>query len=157
VLNVAGASVTVCPLTGQTATLATVLSTQATLTLGSGVTLTTPTVMGGQAEIQCSWTTLTVDDRADVLVSKAAASTTQNINSGTVTWRSTGGVGATNINSDGALDMDTAPAVVTAGTITVYSGATLTDNHKRLPASYTLVLRTAGWTRSTSAGGLADH
>ncbi len=72
-LDAVGASIAVCPLTGQTAALATVLATDCTLTLGSGVTLTNATVQGGQAEVQCSWTALTVGDRAAVTATRAAA------------------------------------------------------------------------------------
>ena len=124
---------------GQTCTVATLLLNNCTGLVGTGVTLTTPTVNGGSVQINCSYTTLTINSGATVVVGGAATpGTSIIINSGTCQWQSTGALSATTIGSLGTLDMSVAPAVVAVGTITLLPGGTLNDPNQRLTRSFTI-------------------
>ena len=136
VLNTGG-SLAIAPYASQTATVATLTSTNGALRVGAGTTLTTPTIKGGVAEIATSYTTLTVDTAATVTVTTAAAAATStDIESGTVIWVSTGTPGAVTLGTDGILDLSQCPQAVAVGTITTRGGR-LYDPNGRLTKPYT--------------------
>ncbi len=138
VVDVIGASLAICPYTGQTGTVVTLRAAGASVLLGPGVTLTNPTVIGGSASIACSFTTLVLNSGAAVAVTSAAAAATGcTIYGGALSWQSSGGLGAVLLDSNGALDLSLCPGPVTVGTISRYAGSTLNDPLARLMRSYT--------------------
>lgn len=140
VLNVAGSGVAVAPLTGQTATVATLLANNAAVRLGAGVTLTTATLTGGSAVLGCGWTTLNMDRGAQALVVLAAAGGTTNADDGAITWRSTGNLGTVVLGTGAFLDLSGAPSAVTVTALTLSENSGLTDPAGRITRPYDLVL-----------------
>lgn len=140
--KIAGGSVAIAPYAGQTSTVATLLVTGGTVTLGSGVTLTNATFANSQGEVRCGYTTLTVSGRSAVTVAgAAAAATSTTADGGAITWTSTGGIGALTIEKEGGrLDLSSAPAAVSVGAITLTAGAELNDPYDRLTRTYAVTL-----------------
>lgn len=133
VLRVSGGSVAVAPKVGQTATLGTLLASNASLRVGSGVTLSgAPALTNVSAVILSSWSgTLTLDG-GDVSVGGAAAGAFT-LDAGRLTWRSTGNPGnSPGIGSGATLDLSQAPATLSiGGTVALYAGGTLDDGAGR--------------------------
>lgn len=129
VVDVAGASVAVAPKLGQTATVGTLLASNATVRVGPGATLSAgPTLTNVQAQVDASWSgTLTLDGGQVVVGGSAAGAVA--VDGGTVVWRSTGNPGASPaVGGGGTLDLTQAPAALTiSGTVQLYAGATLDD------------------------------
>jgi hypothetical protein len=139
VLNLVNASVALAPYTGQTGTAATLRALNSTLYAGAGATLTTVNIQGGAANLDAGFTTLTIDDGAQVSVGQAAAAATGlTIEAGTVFWKSSGGTGTILIGSQGTFDASQAPAAFTVGTITRRGGSTLVDSAERITRPYTV-------------------
>lgn len=135
ILQVAGGSVAVAPKVGQTATVGTLVASNATLTIGSGATLGTvagPSLVDVTASILSSWSNTLALDGGDVSVGGAAAGVLQ-IDSGRVVWRSTGNPGnSPAIGSGATLDLSQAPSTLTiGGTVALYAGGTLNDSAGR--------------------------
>lgn len=133
VLRVAGGSVAVAPKVGQVATLGTLTASNASLRVGSGVTLSGgPALTNVSASVLSSWSGTLALDGGDVSVGGAAAGVLQ-VDAGRVTWRSTGNPGnSPAVGSGATLDLSQAPATLTiGGTITLYAGATLDDGAGR--------------------------
>lgn len=133
VLRVSGGSVAVAPKVGQTATLGTLLATNASLRVGSGVTLSGgPSFTNVSASILSSWSGTLALDGGDVSVGGAAAGVLQ-IDAGRVTWRSTGNPGnSPAIGSGATLDLSQAPTTLSiGGTVALYAGGTLDDSAGR--------------------------
>lgn len=140
VVNVNGGALAFAPLTSQVATGATVRVADGSFRCGPSATLGTLTFDNSAGDLSATYTTLTLDQDSTVAVRRAAAGTNTNIDSGTLTWNSTGGIGATAVSSDGTLDMRGAPTAVTTGTITVSEGATIRDPYKRLTRTVTFTV-----------------
>lgn len=134
VVQVVGGSVAIAPYTGQACTVLTLNAVDATVRVGPSATLSgTVSLVDCQAQIKAGWTTsLTVDGDSAVEVAGSAGGVLV-IDGGTVTWRSTGAVGASpTIGSDATLDLSQAPATLTpSGTVQMYAGATLDDSAGR--------------------------
>lgn len=119
-LEVKRGNVGVAPNTGETTTVATLLcsylenpQSDVTLKVGSGVTLTTLTQSGGNCELGCAATTVSVSEGATLTTVGTGAITTLNVN-GTVYPNSTGTITTINLYS-GVLDFrrDTSTRTVT--------------------------------------------
>lgn len=128
VVDVAESSVAVCPLTGQTGTVATLVGTNSTVRVGAGCTLTGPSLSQCDALIEANWSGTLTMDGGSVEVNRAAAGVFT-IEAGTMTWLSTGNPGSgCVIGSNGTLDLSQAPKGLTfGGTVSLYAGATLND------------------------------
>jgi len=135
VVDVAGASVAVAPLSGQACTVATLKGNSATVRVGASATLSgTVELEDAQARIAASWaTSLSVDGTSQVEIAGAAGGPGPTIDGGTVTWKSTGNLSsAPTVGGGGTLDFALAPAAVTiTGTIQLYAGAALLDPYGR--------------------------
>lgn len=108
-LEIRKGKVAIAPLTGETATVATLLVSYFTnplsdsdVTIGSGVTLTTLTQSGGKCELGCAATTVTVSPGAELTTVGTGAITTLNVN-GTAYPNSTGTITTINLYA-GILD-----------------------------------------------------
>lgn len=136
-----GGSVAVAPLAGQTATVLTLLAQNATVWLGSGVTLGAATFTDCTFRLDCSATTLTMLEggSGDVRGAAAVGNSGLKVYAGTLTWRSTGATGNSPlVGPAGTLDFSQAPAAVTVGgTVALYPGATWRDPASKV-ASYSL-------------------
>jgi hypothetical protein len=125
-------SVAVCPLSGQTATVATLLGVNSTVRIGAGTTLTGPSLKDTDALIEASWSGTLTMNGGNVEINGAAAGQFV-IEAGDMTWLSTGNPGASPvIGSDGTLDVSQAPKTLSiSGTILVYKGGELDDSAGR--------------------------
>jgi len=155
VVNVTNGAVAVANLTGQTATVGTFRSASGTFLLGSAVTLTTATVVGGTGEIDCGFTTVTLDQSAVVVVSETAAAGTGVTaqNGAALSWQSTGTPGAVLIGNNATFDLSSCPAPVAVGTITRNAGSTLNDPLGRITRPYTEVYSNCGQESCTTVRG----
>jgi hypothetical protein len=137
VVNVTGGSVAVSPLAGQTATVATLRCEDGTLTLGSGVTLTTASLKNTQARLDCGYTTLNVYGGGQVTLTGSGGGTNTNVYNGTLLWRSTGSPGTPVVGPQGVLDFSQTPSTVTlGGTVELNAGGRLLDPAFRLASGY---------------------
>ncbi len=135
VYRIAGGSVAIAPKVGQTATAGTLTATDASLRVGSGVTLGSvagPSLRNVTASVLSSWSNTLTLDGGEVTVGGAATGSLT-IDGGRVVWRSTGNPGATlNVGSGGTLDLSQAPAALTlGGTVNAYAGSVIDDSAGR--------------------------
>lgn len=137
-LEVRKGTVGIAPLPGETATVATLLcsyltniSSDVTLTVGSGVTLTTLTQSGGTCTLNCAATTVTNSASTTLTTDGSGAITTLNVY-GTVYANSTGTVGTTNLY--GTLDLSRDRSSRTFTTVNAKVGSVL----KRISSGITL-------------------
>lgn len=144
VLNVSGAGVVVSPFTADVSTIATIRGNDATITTGPAVTCTTINLTGGNAKLQSTYATLTMDRAANVEVRRAAVGTTTTNDSGTLLWKSTATFGTLVLGSDGVLDLSQAPAAIVPTAITVNSASTIKDPAGRLTKTYSIVFNRCG-------------
>lgn len=133
VLNVTGGSVAVAPLASQSGTLTSLTARNATVRVGPGVTWTTPTLTGTTAELKSGWSGVLTVNGGEVTTLGAAgivSSGTVVVESGTLVWRSTGGMGASPIiGGGGKIDLSQAPSsVASSGTVQMYQGSALDDS-----------------------------
>lgn len=143
-VRVVGASVSLCPEVGQTATVTSVTGTSSVLTLGAGLTPTTVVFDACTARVACGYTTLTLDGGSSVeTVGATAAATSTLVQGGRVAWRSTGTPGALTVGSGGVFDAAAAPASVAVGAITLLAGGALVNPFDRLTRPYTVTLSSA--------------
>jgi hypothetical protein len=99
ILNVEGGSVAIAALPGQTSTAATVqVLSPGRVLLGSGLTLTSFRLVGGNAEVQCAATNLEADS-GTLATDGAGAITNVTVNSGSHIFNSTGTI--TNFHKNG--------------------------------------------------------
>ena len=132
VVNVSGGSIACAPYAGQVCVVATLLATNATVRLGSGVTLTTASLQNCNGLVETSWgTSLTMVGGGEVEVGKAAAGANSGtiVYKGTLRWKSTGATGNSPVvGSGGVIDFTEAPAAVTVGgTVVLYAGSSWLD------------------------------
>lgn len=131
VYQIAGASVAVAPTVGQTATVGTLVASDCSLRVGSGVTLGSvagPSLRNVTASILSSWSNTLALDGGDVSVGGSAAGVLQ-LDGGRVVWRSTGNPGNSPVIGSGAeLDLSQAPKTLSiGGTVALYAGGVLND------------------------------
>ncbi|HYH65587.1 MAG TPA: hypothetical protein VD866_12895 [Urbifossiella sp.] len=128
VYSVAGGSLAVAPKVGQTAAVGTLTASDASLRIGSGVTISAgPTLTNVTAVVLSSWTGALVLDGGAVEVGGAAAGSVT-IDGGRVAWRSTGNPNAVSVGSGGVFDLTQAPATLTFGaTVQAYAGCVIND------------------------------
>lgn len=142
-----GGSVAVAPLAGQTATVATLLAQDATVWLGSGVTLGAATFTNCTFRADCSATTLTTYEggTGDVRGAAAVGNSGLKVYGGTLLWRSTGATGNSPVVGSGAtLDFGQAPAaVVMGGVCELNRGCSFLDPAAKI-ASYSLSFNRCG-------------
>ncbi len=105
--------------------------------IGSGATVTSAILYGGQVTTLASGTNLTI--AGGVWTQVAGNLGTVTSTGGTVDFRSTGSIGnATFIGEDAILDLSGGTGAVTIGTLSVKGGARIIDPHKRISSlSYT--------------------
>lgn len=131
VVDVAGGSVSVAALAGQTAAVGTLNAADASVTLGSGVTFGTGVAKNVSARIACNWTSLTMVEGGDVDITDAAAgaNTGTFVYAGALRWKSTGATGNSPVvGNAGTIDFSQAPGSVTVGgTVSLSAGATWND------------------------------
>ena len=128
-VNLTGGSFAACPGAEDTLTMTTLRAIGATVRVGPGCTLGTPTIFGGTVLLEASWSSgLTVDGGAAVTVGRAATGT-MTLDSGSVLWLSTANPGnSPAIGSGAALDLSQAPSGLTiGGTVALNAGCTLND------------------------------
>ena len=131
IVDVSQGSVAIAPYAGQTATVATLLATDSTVRVGSGVTLTNATLSNCQGLIETNYTTLTMIGGGAIETNKAATGSAAGtlVYTGTLTWKSTGGPGNSPvIGSGGAIDFTEAPAAISVGgTVELNAGGSWID------------------------------
>lgn len=137
VVNSEGAGVAVAPLQGQTATVATLRALNSAVTVGSGVTLATINLVGSEAAINCSYTTLTLDRGSFARVFGAAAGTTTTSDDGTIDWQSTGSPGTITLGSGGGFDCANAPAGFAITSIATHENSVFNNPADRITRPYT--------------------
>jgi len=141
-LDVNGGSVAVCPVAGQTGTLAHVVATSATVTVGAGTTVSLYTrIDGGAADLRSDPKDLLVRGGADVTVGGSVTTTeTIDVVNGRVRWLSSGTLGGNvTIDGRGEFSADDSPGIVGNGfsNFTLAAQATLRDNYGKMSA-YTI-------------------
>lgn len=131
-LTINKGNVGIAPLDADTATVATLnvgydstLATDSTVTVGSGVTLTTLNQTGGTVYLNCAATTVTNSASTTLYTSGSGAITTLNAY-GTCYLNSTGTI--TTLNCYGTVDLTQSKAARTITTINLYPGSTLRYN-----------------------------
>ena len=129
-LTVLAGSVGVAVETAQTATLTTVtMGGDATVTLGSGCTLTTVTANGGTLTTNSAITTLNVNGSSTVYVMAGAVSAL-NHDAGTVYYRSSSTLTTLKLGSGAKIDFTQDQRARTVTNCTVESGSSITDTFK---------------------------
>lgn len=138
VVNVLKGSVSVAKNAGETAVIATLRigyrddpASDVTLYLGTGVTLTTVNMAGGQVTIQSAATTIN-QTGGTLWVLGSGAITTINVDAGTAYLASSGTITTLNVGSDAVVSFnrDLTPRTVT--TTNVYAGSTLRDTFRAI-------------------------
>lgn len=112
---------------------ATQAASDANLYCGSGTTLTTLNVNGGNIKIQCNVTTITANAAGGIItLIDAAAVTTINMNAGTLNANSTGTIGTLNLYGSAYVTFDGDPRAKTiTNPIAAFSqNVTITDTQK---------------------------
>ncbi|HYH63953.1 MAG TPA: hypothetical protein VD866_04575 [Urbifossiella sp.] len=135
VYQIAGGALAIAPNVGQTATVGTLTATDASLRIGSGVTLGSVAgtlLQDVTALILSSWSNGLTLDGGEVTVGGAGTGALT-IDGGRLVWRSTANpANSPTVASGGTLDLTQAPKVLTiGGTVSLYAGATLDDRNGR--------------------------
>ena len=122
VLNVLKGNVSLAGEPGETATVSTVnvsfrtrQTTDSTVDIGSGVTITTLNDTGGDTTLRCGLTTVN-HDAGSLETSGSGAITTMNVNGGSVTPKSTGTITTLDIEG-GDVDLTKSPTARTITTV----------------------------------------
>ena len=125
-LNVLSGIVSVAADPTESATIAT-LNTGGTVTLGTGVTITTANVYNGALTLRSAITTIT-QTGGNVVTAGTGAITTFNLRGGSANFTSTGTITTLNIQSATA-DFSQDPRAKTVTNCTMYAGGTLNVNN----------------------------
>jgi hypothetical protein len=144
VLRATGGSIAVATGAGETATLGTLQAADATVRLGSGVTLTNATYTNCTVRQACGSTTLVVQEGGTVEVVQAAAvgNSGLKVYRGTVRWMSSGATGnSPELGPGGVVDFRNAPTSVTVGgTVSLAAGCGWLDPAGKIATSYSVQL-----------------
>jgi hypothetical protein len=144
VLRATGGSIAVATGAGDTATVATLQAADATVRLGTGVTLTNATYTNCTVRQACSSTTLIVQEGGTVEVVQAAAVSNSGLKvyRGTVRWMSSGATGnSPELGPGGVVDFRNAPTSVTVGgTVSLSAGCGWLDPAGKIATSYSVQL-----------------
>lgn len=131
IINCSGGSIAVAPYASQVCTVLTLLATNSSFRLSSGVTFGSGTLQNCQGLVETSYTALTMVGGGNVEVGKAAAGANGGtiVYRGTLVWKSTGATGNSPVvGSGGVIDFTEAPAAVTVGGVVVlYAGSSWID------------------------------
>lgn len=121
--NITGGSVGIAARAGELSTVTTcrVLNDGTSLWLGSGVTLTTLHVYGGEVRVRCSGLTAVIQYGGSVYLEEAASATTYTLRGGQCQWNSTGTIGTLNLYG-GTWDEQQYGAARTLTTTNIYGG-----------------------------------
>jgi hypothetical protein len=125
-INAIGGQLGVAVYGGETATLATLNVTGATVRCSSGVTLTTVNNSGGTIEIN-SAATLVHQTSGSITIFGTGDVTTLSISGGTVSYQSSGTVTTANIRSGAVVDCSVNLSARTFTTANLYAGGALLD------------------------------
>ncbi len=146
VVNVTRGSVGIAVKPGEAATVATLrvgyqtsVESDATVRLGTGVTLTTVDQTGGRVTCGSSFTTLGIKG-GTFSTAFAAAGTTLNVDGGTAIWQSSGNIATLNIGNGGTFDASQDMRPITVTDCVIQAGATLRDPHKRITFTNGIIL-----------------
>lgn len=141
-LDVASGSIWIAPQQTDTATVATLNATGATVTYGPGTTLTTAKMTDCTSNLYCAVTTLTVDGGSGQTTTwGTVAATTVTVDNGTFIPNSSGTITTLTIGTNATVDysQDRRAKVVT-NPINMYPGSTLNDPNSVLAtAGYSIV------------------
>lgn len=144
ILRATGGSIAVATGAGEVATIATLQAADATVRLGSGVTLANATLTNCTARVGCAATTLVVQEGGTVEVTEAAAVGNNGLKPyrGTVRWMSSGATGnSPELGPGGVVDFRNAPTSVTVGgTVSLSAGCGWLDPAGKIATSYSVQL-----------------
>jgi hypothetical protein len=122
-----------------------VVSTNSVVRIGQFGTVTTARASGGTLSVLCNFTTLTLDNAAQVVVGGSATGTPL-IDGGELRWESSGAIVSAVIGSDGFLELATANTALTAtgGIKLVADNSRLNDPNQRLVRPVVLTFERTG-------------
>ena len=123
--DIAGGTVGIACLPAETSTILTLRQTGGTVLCGSGTTLTTVSKSAGTMTLNSAVTTLTQEDGE--LYKLSGATTTLNVNGGTVYYDSTGTITTATVNNSGILSFDRSNKARTVTTLNLNDNGTVRD------------------------------
>lgn len=119
----------------------------ATVTIGSGTTLTTVTQTGGAVTNFATATVTTYSIQGGTYKAYGGTHLTMTIDGGTVIWMGTGQINTLTINTDGIFDADQSDGnFVVAGSIVMRAGSTLRNRKNRINNGAPLTITLSGCT-----------
>ena len=134
VVNVISGTLSIAPFGGETATVATLRVSNATVEVGSGVTLTTVTHTGvgvGTLLLSSAVTTLNqFPGSGNLTIVGSGAITTLNCYAATTSYQGSGTITTLNVGDGATVSFDDNPIARTVTNTNLYAGCTLLDNAK---------------------------